>query len=76
MRRSVANTDCNPDGNSGCKRYAYRDGDGDGDGDSNSNCYSNGDCDRTAAAFTDATASADTAASPLACCGIRGTREN
>ena len=27
-----------------------------------SNCYSNGDCDRTAAGFTDAAASADTAA--------------
>ena len=35
-------------------------------GNGNSNRYSNSNCDRTAAAYTDATASADTAASPLA----------
>ena len=37
---------------------------------------SNSNSDRTAAAYTDATATADTAASPLACCGFEGTREN
>jgi len=31
LRRSIADTNCNGNGNSGCKRYAYGDG------------YSNGD---------------------------------
>jgi len=56
------------------------DGDGhihsDGDSDGNSNCHSNGDCDDTATSYTNAAAPADTAASPLAFFGIRGTREN
>jgi len=41
-----------------------------------SNSYSNSYSDRTAAAFTDATATTDTAASSLALFRLRGTREN
>jgi len=65
-----------------CYIYAYRNGDSysnshsNGYGYSNSHSHSNGNCDRTAAAYTDATASADTAASSLVLLGIRGTREN
>src|SRR6476620_486077 len=60
--------------------YVYSDSDCDGnchihsDGDRYSNCDSY--CDRIAAAYTDAAASADTAASPLALFRLRGTREN
>jgi len=46
------------------------------DSDSDINGNSNSNSDHTAAAYTDATASADPAASPLACCGIKGTRGN
>ena len=50
-------------GDSNCNSYGYSDGNGNGhshsDGDSNTNC------DRSAAAYTDATASGNTAASPL-----------
>ena len=49
----------NPDGN--CNG-AFANTDSDSNGDSNGNGYSNDDCDRTAAWFTDAAASADTAA--------------
>ena len=41
--RSVAYTDCDRNGNSGCKRYAYRDGNGNGDGNSNTDPHSNTD---------------------------------
>ena len=66
--------------------YVYSDSDCDGnchihsDGDRYSNCDGHGNCDsycdRIAAAYTDAAASADTAASPLALFRLRGTREN
>jgi hypothetical protein len=59
-------------------RDAYSDG-AFANTDSNGNAYaiadSNGHCDRTAAAFTDAAASADTGAAPLGFFGITGTRE-
>jgi hypothetical protein len=73
---AVANGDSYCDGN--CHIHSDGDCDGDGhvhangDGDSDvyancdCDCDSNGDCDRIAAAYTDATASPDTAASPLA----------
>ena len=66
-----------PDGNSNCDGHAYAKSDCDcyAYAKSDSNCYINGDCDRTAAGFTDATASADTAASPLGFLKITGTRE-
>ena len=64
--------------------YAYPDSYGDihanGNGYSYGHCYgdchSHSYCDRIAAAYTDATASPDTAASPLALLPIKGTREN
>ena len=60
MRRSVANTDRNGNGNSGCKRYAYRD----------CNCYGNSNLYFKPAAYSyshakeypDAQTSADPAA--------------
>ena len=73
---SYAYTDSNAD----CDGHIHADSDCHGNSyaytDSNADCDSNSNSDRTAAAYTNATASADTAASPLACCGIRGTREN
>jgi len=71
-----ADSDCH--GNS----YAYTDSNAHGDGDIYCNGYgdcdshSNGYSDRTAAAYTDATATTDTAASSLALFRLRGTREN
>jgi len=65
---SYAYTDSNAD----CDSYIYGYGYGDCDSHSNSYSYS----DRTAAAFTDATATTDTAASSLALFRLRGTREN
>ena len=43
MRRSVANTDCDGNGNSGCKRYAYCDGDGNRYCDSNTDAHTYAD---------------------------------
>ena len=83
-----ANGNCHihSDGDCHGNAYAITDSNGHGhihsDGDCHGNAYansdsnSNDDCDRTAAAYTDATATADTAASPLAFFGIRRTREN
>jgi len=45
--------------------HGYVDSDSDSNGHSNGNCYSNGDCDRTTAGYTNATASPDTAAATL-----------
>ena len=45
--------------------YVHSDSHGYVDSDSNGNCYSNGDCDRTTAGYTNATASPDTAAATL-----------
>ena len=42
-------------------RYSSRKRNTYGNSYGNSNCYSNGDCNRTATAYTDAAASADTA---------------
>jgi hypothetical protein len=64
-----SDSDCNgnayakPDGNSHI--YAY--GDSDGNAYANTNCHSHCDCDRTAAAYTDATSPADSAASTVIC---------
>jgi hypothetical protein len=77
LRHANGDAHIHPDGNSDGNGHIYSDGDCDGNAHTNSdgNCYGNGDCDRTAAAFTDTAASADTAASPLAFFGITGTRE-
>ena len=66
-RESHAYADSNGDsnGNAYTDSYANCDSNRYAHTDSYANCYSNGDCDRTAAAFTDAAASADTAAAPL-----------
>jgi len=54
LRRSLANTDCDGNGNSGCKRYAYRDGDG------NRNLY----CNPAAYSYSHAKDYADAQTSP------------
>jgi hypothetical protein len=80
---AVANGDSYCDGN--C--HIHSDGDCDGDGHIHANCDgdsdvyancdgdSNGDCDRIAAAYTDATASADTAAPTVRPAGCLLARE-
>ena len=67
---SDGNSDIHPDGDCNCNAYSNTHG--------NSNCHSNvdGDCDRTATPYTDATASTITDSTPLAFFGITGTREN
>ncbi len=68
------------DGDSDGDSNAYTDSNGDSDGNIYSYGYSYSNChsysDHTAAAFTDAATTADTAASSLALFGITGTREN
>jgi len=61
LRRSVADPDCDGDGNSGCKRYAYRDT----YTDSNTNSDSHGYCN-DASSYSDAhrEGHSDTKASP------------
>jgi len=60
LRRSVANTDRDGNGNSGCKRYAYCDG--------NSNCYCDSNTDAHtyshAKDYPDAQSSADPGPAP------------
>ena|SRR5206468_3492443 len=73
-----ANGHLHSDGNGDSDRHvhayrnSYRNSNSHGDG----NSHSNGNCDRTAAAYTHATASSDAAATPLALSRITGTREN
>jgi hypothetical protein len=60
--RSVAYTDCDRNGNSGCKRYAYRDSYGDSYiyADADAYTYSH------SKAYSDAETSADSSPAPVA----------
>ena len=54
---SVADTDCNRNGNSGCKRYAYRDGNGNSNTDAHTYSDSKG--------YSDAQTSDHSASAPV-----------
>ena len=66
--RSVTDTDCDRNGNSGCKRYAYRDGNGNGDGNSNTDPHSNTDAHTysDSKGYSDAETAADAPPTPIA----------
>ena len=59
--RSVAHTNCDGNGNSGYKPYAYRDG----DCDSNSNSNTDADTYADPKGYSDAETSADSATTPV-----------
>jgi len=81
MRHAFADAYIHSDGNG--NSHVHSDGDCDGNTYANSDCncdcnsYSNcnDECDPSATTYTDAAASADTAAAPLGFFGITGTRE-
>jgi len=81
---AVADCDSDGDGHihadSDCDGNSHADSDANGDiygyGNRYGYSHSDGNLNRIPAAYTHATASADPAASPLACCGIKGTRGN
>jgi len=64
LRRSVAYTDCDRNGNSGCKRYAY------GNGNSNRYAYTNSNTDAhtysDSKGYSDAETAADAPPTPVA----------
>ena len=68
MRRSVAYTDCDRNGNSGCKRYAYRDGNS--NRNRNGYAYPNGNTHAytysDSKGYSDAETSADASPTPVA----------
>ena len=77
MRLAYGNAHIHPDGN--CDRYGHIHSDCNCNGnayakpdcnchihpDSDGNCHGNGDCDRTATTYTNATTPADTPAAPV-----------
>jgi hypothetical protein len=66
--RSVAHTNCDGNGNGGCKRYAYRNGNSNGNGNSNTDPHSNTDAYTysDSKGYSDAETAADSPPAPVA----------